>query len=247
MCCFPCDSTTLEVFFIVFSCFFYVSCGSSYSNKSLLQSKDILCHICRLLHKVFCFPEGRSWSKMLSCKWWSSHSLRNGFLGDVCPVLHRCWFLPGPAATSIHLPIPEANRQWSSMVRGETFIIKSCWFPNGFAATWYVGKIAKELRLQLSSICYTCRAYILPSCCILQELPLYISGNGSMERCGYQRWHWGFKTAPASQGFNKVMTVDTMGRSPNFSIAGWSRANLLATPRHSVMFFLEKSTWIRFI
>ena len=132
MCCFPCDSTTLEVFFIVFSCFFYVSCGSSYSNKSLLQSKDILCHICRLLHKVFCFREGRSWSKMLSCKWWSSHSLRNRSLGDVCPVLHRCWFLPGPAATSIHLPIPEANRQWSSMVRGETFIIKSCWFHADF-------------------------------------------------------------------------------------------------------------------
>ena len=44
----------------------------------------------------------------------------------------------------------------------------------------------------------------------------------------------------APQGFNKVMTVDTMGRSPNFSIAGWSRANLLATPRHSVMFFLRK-------
>ena len=153
-----------------------------------------------------------------------------------------------PPSTSQFLRQIDSDHPWSearlSSLKVADFMLISKWICC-YLVYWL--PIAKELRLQLSNICYTCRAYILPSCCILQELPLYISGNGSMERCGYQRWHWGFKTAPASQGFNKVMTVDTMGRSPNFSIAGWSRANLLATPRHSVMFFLEKSTWIRFI
>lgn len=191
MCCFPCDSTTLEV---VSSCFFYVSCSTSYSNKSLLQSKDILCHICRLLHKVFCFPEGRSWSKMLSCKWWSSHSLRNGYCGDVCPVLHRCWFLPGPAATSIHLPIPEANRQWSSMVRGETFIINSCWFhadfqmdlllPGIFATDCWRAEasVVKHLLYLQGIFCYLV-AYFKSFHCIFQAMEAWnvVDINGDIE------------------------------------------------------------------
>lgn len=36
--------------------------------------------------------------------------------------------LPPPSTSQF----PEANRQWSSMVRGETFIIKSCWFHADF-------------------------------------------------------------------------------------------------------------------
>jgi len=153
-----------------------------------------------------------------------------------------------PPSTSQFLRQIDSDHPWSEASRR---IIKSCWFHADFQMDLLLPGILARLPKSWGFSCQTFAILAGHIFCHLvayfKSFKLYISGNGSMERCGYQRWHWGFKTAPASQGFNKVMTVDTMGRSPNFSIAGWSRANLLATPRHSVMFFLEKSTWIRFI
>ena len=207
-------------------------------KKSLLQSRDVIWFICH----CHCFTK---------CLFPGGQKLKQDAFVQMMeqPFPEKRKGVPGPRhlhppPTSIHLS-PEANRQWSSMVRGamHRFVADFNDFDMFFVATvvhwqdWLCWGFSwlHELPKSQHLLWFW---HILPSYCRLQELPF--SGNGSMERCGYQWWHWGFNGGKTSQGFNKVMTVDAMGRSPNFSIAGWSRANLLATPRRSVMLFLRK-------
>ena len=76
-----------------------------------------------------------------------------------------------PPSTSQFLRQIDSDHPWSearlSSLKVADFMLISKWICC-YLVYWL--PIAEELRLQLSNICYTCRAYILPSCCILQEL-----------------------------------------------------------------------------